>query len=97
MGIAAEITVEWGYELHSIVLTPRNWTKVKSGKPLSIRGKGYIYEGEFFWDHWHFNTYENNEIYVTYGNDGGEGFIGSFSSAVSVNEFKYSPKKRKCH
>jgi hypothetical protein len=35
-------------------LTPRNWTKVRSGKPLHIRGKGYHYEGEFFWDYWSF-------------------------------------------
>jgi hypothetical protein len=47
----ATITVEWGYEPHSITLTSRNWSKVKSGKPLRIRGKGYYYENEFFWDY----------------------------------------------
>jgi hypothetical protein len=45
----ARITVEWGYEFHSITLTARK-AKVRAGKPLRIRGKGYWYDGEFFWD-----------------------------------------------
>lgn len=36
-----KITVEWGYEEHSITLTPRNWAKFISGRELRIRGKGY--------------------------------------------------------
>ncbi|MDA7624711.1 hypothetical protein N8697_00915 [bacterium] len=95
MQLASEITVEWGCDLHSITLTPRNWTKVKEGKPLKIRGKGYHCEGDFFWDYWSFNSIEGNEIYVTYGEDGGEGFIGNLNDAVSINEFEYKPPKRK--
>jgi hypothetical protein len=49
--LGAVISVTWGYEPHSITLTPRNWRRVKSGRPLSIRGKGYSYDGEFFWDY----------------------------------------------
>ena len=44
----ATVSVAWGYELHSIALTARNWARVKSGKPLRIRGKGFRYEGDFF-------------------------------------------------
>jgi hypothetical protein len=32
----ATVTVEWGYETHSITLTPKNWARVKSGKPLGL-------------------------------------------------------------
>ena len=47
----ARISAEWGYEIHSITLTTRKSANVKAGKPLRIRGKGYWYNGEFFWDY----------------------------------------------
>jgi hypothetical protein len=76
------VTVEYGHELHSIRLTPRNWAKVKSGKPLRLRGKGYHYEGEFFWDYWTFAGGLDGELRVEYGKDGGTGFIGKLSDAT---------------
>jgi len=76
----ATISVEWGYEMHSTTLTARNWARVKSGKSLSIRGKGYYYEGEFFWDYWSFAGGLDGELYVDYG-DGGCGFSGTLVDA----------------
>jgi hypothetical protein len=29
----ATVTVEWGYETHSITLTPKNWARVKYAPP----------------------------------------------------------------
>ena len=53
--VGATISVSWGNDVAvSIRLTPKNWAKIKAGKPLSIRGKGYRYEAEFFWDYWNF-------------------------------------------
>jgi len=52
--LAATITVEWGYEDHSITLTPRNWAAIKAGRPYSQRGAGYRADAEFFWDYWKF-------------------------------------------
>jgi hypothetical protein len=77
----AKITVEWGYELHSIRLTPHNWRLVKSGKPLNIRGKGYRYDGEFFWDYWRFSGGLDGALTVAYGDGGGVGFVGKLSGA----------------
>jgi hypothetical protein len=77
----ATISVEWGYEQHSITLTPRNWAKVKSGKELFIRGKGYRYEVEFFWDYWHFAGGMEGKLEVWYGDDGGLGFDGQLRDA----------------
>ena len=94
VGVATRITVSWGYESHSIVLIPRNWSRVKNGKSLSIRGKGYPYEGEFFWDYWHFDGGLTGELIVTYGNDGGTGFIGNLSDSM-IEEFEYSPTASK--
>lgn len=76
------ITVEWGYDNHSITLTQKNWAKVSSGKPLNIRGKGYYYEGEFFWDYWYFGGGLDGSLRVDYGEDGGCGFEGTLSDAL---------------
>ena len=78
--VRATITVEWGYESHSITLTARNWAHVKAGRPLEIRGKGYHYEGEFFWDYWSFG--ESGSLDVFYGEDCGHGFSGELSDAL---------------
>lgn len=78
------IAVEWGDEEHSISLTPRNWARVKSGKELYIRGKGYMYEGEFFWDYWHFSGGLHGDLTVNYGNRGdysAVGFTGKLQEA----------------
>lgn len=89
----ATICVEWGYELHEITLTPRNWSRVKRGLPLSIRGKGYWYEGEFFWDYWTFSGGLDGELLVTYGSDSGIGFDGSLNAA-EIMELPCIPKRR---
>lgn len=81
-GNGAEISVEWGYDLHTIKLTARNWRRVASGKPLSIRGKGYYYEGEFFWDYWDFGGGLEGRLVVTYGEHGGQGFDGQLKQAM---------------
>jgi hypothetical protein len=82
LDVGATITVEWGYDLHSITLAPNNWTRVKSGESLSIRGKGYWYDGEFFWDRWSFGGGLGGSLEVTYGDDGGVGFAGMLSNAI---------------
>jgi hypothetical protein len=89
----AKITVEWGYGLHSITLTPKNWARVKSGRQLSIRGKGYRYEGHFFWDRWSFGGGLGGSLEVTYGDDGGVGFTGILSDAM-IEEWAKSRQDR---
>jgi hypothetical protein len=93
VSFAATITVDWGYENHSITLTPRNWAAIKGGRAHSQRGAGYHYEGEFFWDYWSFAGGLNGELEVGYGGDGGQGFVGELSDAT-IEEHKYEPKGR---
>ena len=89
--LAATITVEWGNELHSIILTPRNWAKVKSGSAHRQRGKGY-YDGlEFLWDYWAFSGGLDGDLTVDYGSDGGQGFTGKLRTA-KIEEHR--PKKK---
>ena len=87
---AATVTVEWGDDLHSLTLIPRNWKRVKAGKALSLRGKGYRYEGEWFWDYWTFAV--DGSLMVEDSGDG-VGFIGTVSDAV-VTEHAYTPTVR---
>ncbi len=81
---SATVAVRWGYARHHLHLTARNWARVKAGKPLRIRGKGYYYEGEFFWDYWHFEGGLNGGLTVWYGDDGGVGWQGLLRSAEVV-------------
>jgi hypothetical protein len=79
-----KITVEWGYEEHSITLTPSDWAKVISGEELVICGDGYDYEGEVFDDFWHFTGGLEGDLIVTYsnaGDDSGTGFDGKLRDA----------------
>jgi hypothetical protein len=78
----ATVTVEWGDEEHTIVLTLRNWRRIQRCQPLTIRGRGYSYEGEFFWDYWNFCGGALGSLRVEYGDDGGVGFEGSLSDAT---------------
>jgi len=88
--LAATITVEWGYENHSITLTPNQWSDVKSGEGLGVEGDGYYYEGDFFEDFWNFGSAEDSySLEVSYGHDGGTGYIGSLSDAT-VEEHQWA-------
>lgn len=80
----ATISVEWGYENHSITLTAKNWAKIKAGKPHGQRGEGYSYESTFFWDHWSFGGGMDGDLKVSYKStkEGwGDGFDGSLKDA----------------
>jgi hypothetical protein len=54
---------------------------------MTIPGKGYYYEGDFFEDFWHFSGGIDGRLEVTYGSpdDGdysGQGFIGTARDAL---------------
>jgi len=80
--VGATVSVSWGNDVSiSIRLTPKSWARIKAGKPLSIRGKGYHYEGEFFRDYWNFGGGLDGSLTVAYGEDGGTGFDGELKDA----------------
>ncbi len=75
------ITVEWGYDSHSITLNPGQWAGVLSGEPLGVKGPGYYYEAALFQDYWDFEGGLDGSLSVSYGDDGAEGFNGTLRSA----------------
>jgi hypothetical protein len=89
-GGGALIEVAWGYDIHEITLTARNWWKVKRGKPLRIRVRGFSEEGSE-WQYWTFGGGLEGRLLVEYG-EGGVGFDGRLSDA-SIEELP--PKEQK--
>lgn len=78
--------VEWGYEMHSVTIGPRNWKKIQEGKEWGTGGETYYYEGERFSCYWSFNCRgEPGTLIVSYGNDGGEGYCGKWAD-VDITE-----------
>lgn len=77
----ARIVVEWGYDNHEIVLTPRNWSRIKQGGKLKIRSRGF-YEGASQWEYWSFAGGLDGDLLVEYGEDGGVGFVGKLRDAT---------------
>jgi hypothetical protein len=68
-------------------LSERNWTKLRRGESLSVRGKGYRYEGEFYWDHWDFAGGLDGDLIVRYGSPkdrdySAQGYVGKVSKAA---------------
>ena len=79
---AVRISVEYGYEMHSIMLPMKKWRRVVSGRALRVRGDRCFNEDGTFWDAWNFAGGLDGRVVVTYEKlrgsafDTGEGFAG---------------------
>jgi hypothetical protein len=68
------------------MLTPRNWSLVKSGAALRIRSPGCSEEGRQ-WEYWNFAGGIDGDLVVEYGY-GGTGYTGRLSDAT-IEEVSY--------
>lgn len=66
---------------HEVILTPRNWSRVKRGGSLRVRSPGFSEDG-FQWEYWIFAGGLDGDLVVEYGKDGGTGFIGKLHDAM---------------
>ena len=71
--------VEWGYDLHSILVPMRDWVGIACGGSYSDE-EPYPYEGERFTAVWTINGTGEDSLEVTY-DAGGTGFIGALADA----------------
>jgi len=84
------ITVDYGYDIHSITFSGRTYRRVCSGKPITVRGQGFHWDGDPDQDYWQFNVNKCGEqdpkaLYV-YTAGGGEIFIGHLNDGeVSIS------------
>lgn len=75
------LSVECGYEIHSIELSLDRWIRLCKGKVPKARSRGH-YEGTSFWNWWTFRLGEEESLTVEYGQDGGVGFNGNITDAM---------------
>ena len=71
-----ELSVEWGYEIHTLSVTPSVWAKIVAGEEIVQKSRG-AYEGAQFWIEWSFNCSGVQTLSVKYGDDGGVGYEGN--------------------
>jgi hypothetical protein len=58
------------------------WVDILNGESVSF-SEHYCYEGERFVANWRFDiTDRENQLYITYGDNGGEGWLGDFDQAL---------------
>ena len=76
-GGTARITVDYGYDLHSLVLSFRTFRRIQAGAVLTLRGQGFFVEGVKEADSWSFNATSPGSIRVE-TDEGREVFDGSF-------------------
>ncbi len=58
----AILSVEWGNDLHEIVVSPRNWARIKRGAKLRLRASGYS-DKDFQMEYRSFKQYEAFGLY----------------------------------
>jgi hypothetical protein len=84
----AKLIVSWDHEVSvELAVSHMNWAKIVRGDAVTIRGKGYRYEGNFFWDYWDFSGGLDGQLVVRYGSPkdrgySGEGFVGTPREAL---------------
>lgn len=74
-----EVSVEWGYDPHSIFVPMRDWVEILGGGYYSDE-EPYSYEGERLTAVWRINGTGADSLKITY-DDGGIGFIGALAEA----------------
>lgn len=72
---AVTVTVDYGHDVHSITFSGRTWARIEAGKPVTIKGQGFHWEGCPDQDYWQFNQDAPGSLCI-YTHDGGDVFIG---------------------
>jgi hypothetical protein len=76
------ITINYGYDIHSLELLASDFERIKNGESLEIIGQGFSIEGEITQDTW---LFKNKNISVDCAN-GFDVFKGSLDSILSIED-----------
>lgn len=74
------ITVDYGYDTHSVIVSQRVMDQINQAEPITILGQGFSVEGKMTQDHWNFNCTDDFSMTVD-GEDGRQIYIGKLSAA----------------
>lgn len=76
----ARVSVDYGYDLHSITIEEAAFARIKKGQPVVIEGQGFPVEGVFERDRWAFNCGAVGAVHVM-TDEGREVFEGDLRDA----------------
>lgn len=80
------ITVDTGYDEHSIEFSGRTFDRISSGKHLIIKGQGFhMDEDGIYQDYWEFNRDSRGSLYV-YTDDAFQIYDGDMDGDVWIND-----------
>ncbi len=74
------VTVDYGYDLHSISLTEGIFAQIQAGQPVMVEGQGFPVEGAWERDRWAFNHGAVGAVHVM-TDEGREVFEGGLGAA----------------
>lgn len=79
------VTVDNGYDLHTISIAEATFGQIHAGKPVTLQGQGFPVEGVMEQDHWAFNYGTVGAVHVSTdtGREVFEGNLGDAEMAVS--------------
>jgi hypothetical protein len=75
------LTIDYGYDVHSIAVTASDWARIKGGEELKIEGAGFPVEGEMERDFWWFNTNGRGSLHV-YCDSARDVYIGNVANIL---------------
>jgi hypothetical protein len=80
-----QIIISYGYDIHSIRVSRRTFSRIERGSQVEIKGQGFPTDEGWSQDYWIFNKGETRELEV-YCDDGREVYRGSYATAlVDIN------------
>jgi proline racemase len=75
-----KVTINYGYDIHSIVMSQRSWDRIAKGEAVTMNGQGFFIQGVESEDVWTYNSPEAGALSVD-AEDGHQIFIGHMSAA----------------
>lgn len=75
-----EITISYGYDTHSLVLSKTDFEMIKAGETMAVIGQGFSIEGEITQDTW---AFKNRHLHITCEN-GFDIFQGTVDDIINV-------------
>jgi len=72
------ISVDYGYDAHRIEFSKRTYNRIHSGKPVTVKGQKFHWDGRPDQDYWEFNQDSPGSLSV-YTADGGAIYEGTLS------------------
>lgn len=77
------ITISYGYDIHSLVLSEADFEKIKAGETMDVIGQGFSIEGEIAQDIW---AFKNKRLLIRCENgfDVYEGTIDDIINVTSI-------------